>query len=80
MLFFVAKKPFDYSLFTDCENHVLLVSCGSVAVYELAIALNDDEKENYLLKGLSYIDELAKKIQYSPKSYANRNIVNFSID
>ena len=68
------RKQWDYILFEKSLVLYLKVLCGSVAIYEIIIKLNDDEKQKYIEKGEIYIDKLAKKIQYSPSNFSDRNI------
>ena len=75
----IVKKPWEYSFYENENSYIISVVCGSVAIFEITILLNQDEKQEYVLKGLSYLDELAKKIQFSPKLYSDRNIENFTM-
>jgi hypothetical protein len=70
----IINKPWDYRFFENNMKYYLFVMCGSVAVFEINIELNKDESLLYKNLGNAYIDELAKKIQYSPSSYTGRNL------
>ena len=78
----IINKPWDYRFFEKNMKYYLFVMCGSVAVFEINIELNQDEIQLYKNLGNVYIDELAKKIQFSPSSYAERNLPDnyFDID
>lgn len=70
----IINKPWDYRFFERNNKFYLYVMCGSVAVFEINIELNDDEKSLYEKVGVDYIDELAKKIQFAPSTYSARNL------
>jgi hypothetical protein len=70
----IVNKPWDYRFFEKNKNNYLFVMCGSVAVFEINIELNEDENLMYKDLGIDYIDQLAKKIQFSPSSYSERNL------
>ncbi|MBN8694078.1 MAG: hypothetical protein J0L69_12860 [Bacteroidetes bacterium] len=71
------NKDYNYSLFHFNNKLYLTVICGSVALYEVTIELNKEEKENYLKKEETYIDKLALEIQSNSKRFAGRFIENF---
>lgn len=70
----IVKKQWDYTFIENNDKYYLLVMCGSVAVFEINIELNNEEVLHYKKNGIKYIDELAKKIQFSPSNYAERNL------
>ena len=70
----IINKPWDYRFIEKNMKHYIFVMCGSVAVFEINIELNQDECLLYKKMGDTYIDELAKKIQFSPTSYSERNL------
>lgn len=70
----IINKNWDYHFYEKNNLFFLSVSCGSVAIFEIIIELNEDEINHYNLFGLDYIDNLAKLIQYSPSTFTNRNI------
>jgi hypothetical protein len=70
----IINKPWDYRFFENNEKYYLLVMFGGVGVFEINIELNDNEIALYKKMGDKFIDELVKKIQFSPSSYLNRNL------
>ncbi|MEL6562684.1 MAG: hypothetical protein AAFQ94_31235 [Bacteroidota bacterium] len=68
------KKDWQYILFEDEEDLLLKVICGSVAIFELNIKLNDLEKTNFQLLGEEYIDKLAHEISSNYTKYQSRSI------
>jgi len=70
----IINKPWDYRFFKKNEKFYLYVMCGTVAVYEINIELNEDEFLQYENLGLDYIDSLAKTIQFSPTLYSKRSL------
>ena len=70
----IVNKPWDYRFFERNKNHYLFVMCGSVAVFEINIELNENEKLMYEKLGVEYISELAKNIQFSPSSFSYRSL------
>ena len=70
----IVNKPWDYRFVKKDMNHYLFVMCGSVGVFEITIELNENENLMYQELGLDYIDELARKIQFSPTLFAERNL------
>lgn len=51
---------------------MLEVVCGGAAVFELKIALNSEEIDNYLSHEEIYIDKLTEEIRNSPGKYLDR--------
>ena len=72
----IINKPWDYRFFEKDVKHYLFVMCGSVAVFEINIELSDEENLLYSKRGLDYIDELAKEIQFNPTLFSKRNLPN----
>ncbi|MEO6904163.1 MAG: hypothetical protein ABI315_13575 [Bacteroidia bacterium] len=70
------KKPWDYTFSENNEKYYLSVMCGSIAMFEINIELNANEIAIYKNKGFDFIDEIAKKIQYRPSDYSERNLSN----
>lgn len=68
------KKDWQYILFEDDGDLLLKVICGSIAIFELNIKLNDLEKTNFQLLGEEYIDKLANEISSNYPKYQSRSI------
>lgn len=71
----VMQKDWDYTLYRSGDGLIISVSCGSVGVYELSIALNCEETARHL-ESESFIGELAAKIRMTPTAYGARVICN----
>lgn len=70
------EKDWCYTLYSNNESYRLEVICGSIALYELKILLNQKEIEKFLNHGESYIIELAEDISKNSISYLKRSIKN----
>ena len=70
----IIKKDWNYSFFEKDSGFILSVICGSVGLFEVNIQLNEEELKQYKIEGAAYIENLARAIQYSPSTYAERNI------
>jgi len=68
------KKDWDYTLYKKNNQYFLEVICGSVALFEIKIQLNEEEISNYLEKGEVYIEEMARTIQENPSKWKERTI------
>lgn len=72
----IINKPWNYKLLENNKKYYLSVMCGSVALFEINIELNNDELLMYHELGNSYIDSLVQKIQFNSSLYLDRNISN----
>ena len=63
------KKNWNYILYKNKEEYVLSVLCGTVALYDIEITLNTEQKLNYQNYGEKFIDGLAKKVRDNPSLY-----------
>ncbi len=66
------NKNWEYILYKENQRYLLEVVCGGAAVFELKIALNSEEIDNYLSHGEIYIDKLAEEIRNSAGKYLDR--------
>ena len=71
----ILRSQWNYMLLENNSDLIFSVICGTVGIFEVNIVLNNEEIEDYKLKGEEYLKELAGKIRYSPKSYNERHIV-----
>jgi len=72
------KKTWNYILYQQNNDYFLSVTCGSVALYDVVIRQTNDEKNNYIIKGVDFIDTLAKTISSSPNYFKERHIPEFN--
>ena len=70
----ILKSKWNYILYEVGSEFILSVMCGSVALYDRNIYLNEEEKKIYESKGQSYIEELANKIRNNPDDYLERHV------
>lgn len=66
------KRNWQYILYKDNQKYLLEIVCGGAAIFELKIALNSEEIDDYLSDGEIFIDKLAEKIRNSPGEYLAR--------
>jgi hypothetical protein len=66
------KKDWDYTFIKSNDKYVLSVLCGTIGLFEIEIVLNNEENEEYRIKGNEYIDSLAKRIQNNPSVWMER--------
>ena len=70
----IIDKDWNYTLYKDGGKLILSVLCGTVAMFDLNVPLNEEEKEDFYLKGEVFLDDLAEKIRFSPPAYQERSI------
>lgn len=56
------------------DRLVLAVMCGSVALFEMNIPLDEVDLAQYRQTGHEYIEALAGKVMLSPKQFQTRHI------
>lgn len=62
-----------YALTSDDTGQLYLeVVCGGVAMENVVVALNSEEKQRYQSSGKDFLDEMAVRIQHSREQYAGR--------
>ena len=71
----LVKKNWKYILYEDKGSLLLSVVCGTVALFDRNIRLNESEQKCYQQNGVAYLDKLASDISYSPEKYQDRHIV-----
>jgi len=58
----------------DDGRLLLIVTCGTVAEYDLRLELTPEEVARYRAAGSSFITEFGGQVMYSPKDYAWRHV------
>lgn len=53
---------------------LLAVVCGTVAIFEITIVLNSDERARYKKEGASFVSELAGHVRDRPSDYLSRRM------
>ena len=69
------SEHMSFEFYTDSsERYFLEVLCGGIGMFNMCIALTDDELERYREWGDYFIQKLALDIQRSPNSFVQRAI------
>lgn len=68
------NKGMEYVLYTDGVGHILEVMCGTVAVYDLRLRLNEAEELRFAAEGELFLAAFADEIRTFPSRYYDRNI------
>jgi len=68
------EKTWSYMLYQTDDNLIFSVLCGSSAIYETNIQLNEQEKSEFEKKGQSFLDVLAEDIRQNESKYNPRHI------
>lgn len=68
------EEHYFYTLHEANERILLTVVCGTVAVFDVTIALTSHEIKCFQAEGKAYIDALANQILYSPDSFLDRRV------
>ncbi len=71
----IIKKDWEYTLYQSDDNKLLLsVLCGTVALYDLVIQLNEEEKAKFEKDETEYLNNLAEDIRTNTSKYENRQV------
>ncbi len=66
----IDQRTWDWSLYRLPGGELLLsVVCGSVALFEVEVVLDADQRAEYEAEGISVVEQLAAAINYSPRKY-----------
>lgn len=74
----VFRQNWFYILYREEEKYILSVTCGTSAVFDLEILLDQDEIKSLLEKGEPFVEELAGQIRNDPDAFLHRKIRNGS--
>jgi len=75
----ILRSQWNYILCEKEGELLFSVICGSVAIYEINIFLNDEEIEKYNAGGEGFLKELAEHIRNNSKVYNDRHVqIDFS--
>ena len=59
----LVSEPWSHDLIEEDNGRlVLIVVCGSVGLYELALELDDDERHEWQLSGANFVRGLAQRV------------------
>lgn len=67
------NKPWSYTFFEDDNKYFLSVLCGSSALFEINLILEEEETALYNTFGEDYIESLAINVKEDPSKYSDRN-------
>ena len=70
----IESEPYSWILYSHHTDYVLEVFCGSVAIYEVPILLNNAEKLDYQNNGRSCIEKQSQKVSNSIEYQNSRKI------
>jgi hypothetical protein len=70
----ILRSQWDYMLCEKDRKLVFSVICGSVAIYEINIFLNEEEIRNYETIGEEFLKELATHVRNKPELFKLRNL------
>ncbi len=70
----IESEPYSWILYSHHTDYVLEVICGSVAIYEVPVLLNNTEKLDYENNGRRIIEKLSQKISNSIEFQNSRKI------
>ena len=71
----IFQKEWDYTFSKKNKNvFILFVLCGTIALFELEIILNQSEINEYNNKGKEFIEYLVQKIRDKPDDWISRKI------
>lgn len=70
----LSSEHYLYNLYQVGDKLKLVAVCGTVAIYDIAIWLTEEEATRYKTEGEPFIRSLALNISSFPSNYANRRI------
>ncbi len=70
----LAQDPWSFTLEDHGDRLLLVVVCGTVAVYDVVLELNDEELAAWSAEGVAALRALAARVQANPKAYAERSV------
>ena len=69
----LVSEPWSYDLLEEEDGHlVLIVVCGSVGLYELALRLDDDERREWQSSGVNFVRSLARRVSDGDEALVGR--------
>jgi hypothetical protein len=68
------KESWSHILYEKDGELILSVICGGVALFDVNIVLNEEERSTFEKHGQDYINTLAGDIRSHPSKFAERNI------
>lgn len=69
------KKDWEYTLSQDNKGDlILVVLCGSVALYEVNIKLEKDEEAEFNKDGATFLEKLVEDVRTNTSKYKHRLI------
>jgi hypothetical protein len=70
----LAEVGWDYTLYGDGDRLVLVVLCGTVGLFEWAVALTAEERAVWEREGLEGLRPLVRAIQGDPAAFTARKV------
>ena len=70
-----SNKELEYDLFEELSGRLVIsVLCGTIALYEAQVPLNDQETQRYQEEGENFLDDLATRIRNEEGNFRSRMI------
>ncbi len=71
----IFQKEWDYTFSKNEDNELIFsVLCGTVALFEYHVLLNQDEINQYNKQGKKFIEHLAQKIRNNPNQWTSKKV------
>lgn len=73
----IAAEPWSWMLFSDGTGFIVVVTCGSVGLFDVSIRLTPDEASSYAIEEREFISRFASEVARNPSAFDNRCIREF---
>lgn len=70
----LAEGTWDYTLYRDGERLLLVVVCGTVGIFEWAVALTAEERAVWEAEGMDGLRYLVRAIRDNPVGFTDRRV------
>ena len=70
----IEEKSWTYILYKYQDKYILSVMCGSIALYDVNIIVDDSIIKQFENKGITVLDELASIIRDNSDKYSQEHI------
>lgn len=68
------RDDWNYTLYEQEQGLLLSVVCGTVAIFEVNVLLNEDEIKHFQKDGKDFLQLLADTIRSNPDEYFQRKV------
>ncbi len=70
----LVEGGWDFTLFEDGDRLILSVPSGGVAIFEVNVALTDEEAATFRAQGIEGLQPLIRELRLKPRSAQSRQI------